>query len=80
VLEDVNKWDESEATVANLYLDTVSDSVVLEYVNVEMDVDVANSLVDNMGIGDMIVDEVKEEVDESDTDVVHCSTKYQNKP
>jgi hypothetical protein len=60
--------------------DTVSDSVELKYANVEMNVDVAIPLVDNMGVRDMVVDEVKEEVDELDADIVHCSTKYQKKP
>jgi hypothetical protein len=70
VSEDVDDWDESKATVANLCLDAVSDSVDMEYGNIDVDINLADSQMDVEDVGDMVVDDVKPEVNELDADVL----------
>jgi hypothetical protein len=69
VSEDVDIWDDSEATVANLCLDAVSVSVELENGDMDVDVDVADPQMDGEDVGDMVVDD-EQEVDELDVDVL----------
>jgi hypothetical protein len=56
VLEDVDVWDDYEATVANMCLDTASVSVDLENENMDVDVDVANPQTGVEDVGDKVVD------------------------
>jgi hypothetical protein len=70
VSEDVDMWDESEATVANLCLDAVSASVDLENGNMDVDVDVTVPQMGDEDVGDMAVDVTEQEFDELDVDVL----------
>jgi hypothetical protein len=70
VSENVEMWDESEATIANLCLDTVSASVDLENGDMDVDVDVADPQMDDEDVGDMSVDVAEQEIDELDLDVL----------
>jgi hypothetical protein len=70
VSEDVDIWDDYEATVANMCLDAVSVSVDLENENMDVDVDVANPQMDDEDVGDMAVDVAEQEVNELDADVL----------
>jgi hypothetical protein len=70
VSEDVDMWDESETTVANMCLDAVSVSVDLENGDMDVDVDVVDPQMDDEDVGDMSVDVVEQEIDELDSDVL----------
>jgi hypothetical protein len=70
VSEDVDVWDDYEATVANMCLDAVSVSVDLENENMDVDADVADPQMDDEDVGDMAVDVTEPEVDELDVDVL----------
>jgi hypothetical protein len=70
VSEDVDMWDESEATVANLCLDTISDSVDLVGGDRDVDVDMVDPQMDGEDVGDMAVDVAEQEVDELDADLL----------
>jgi hypothetical protein len=70
VSEDVDVWDDYEATVANMCLDAVSVSVDLENENMDVDMNVVNPQMDNEDVRDMAVDDAEQEVDELDADVL----------
>jgi hypothetical protein len=70
VSEDVDMWDESEATVANLCLDAVSASMDLENVDMDVDMDVVDPQMSVEDVRDMVVDIAEQEVDELDSDVL----------